>query len=77
MKDDKEKNYFSLRTTFFEVPPSHAKIRLKSAPQKLNFSMVKGIQKCYTLNCSLKCPCTFPHSYALLRQLVFEKNNFI
>ena len=39
--------------------------------------MAKGIQKCYKLNCSRKCPCTFPHSYALLRHLVFEKNHFI
>ena len=31
------------------MPPSHAKIRLKSATQKLKF----------TLNCSHKCPCTF------------------
>ena len=38
--------------------------------------MAKGIQKNYTLNCSHKCPCTFPHSYALLRHLVFEKKQF-
>ena len=67
MKDDNERNYFK---------SSHAKVRLKSAPQKLNFSIAKVIQKCYTLNCSLKCPCMFPHSYALLRHL-FEKNLFI
>ena len=60
-----------------EVPPSYAKMHLKSAPQKLNFSMAKDIQKCYKLNCSLKCPWTFPHSYALLRYLVFEKKHFI
>ena len=60
-----------------EVPPSHAKMRLKSAPQKVNFLMAKSIQKSYTLNCSHKCPCTFPHSYALLRRLVFEKNHFM
>ena len=52
-------------------------MHLKSAPQKLNFLMAKGIQKNYTLNCSHKCPCTFPHSYALLRRLVFEKNHFM
>ena len=55
-----------------EVRPSHAKMRLNT-PQKLNFLMAKGIQKCYTLNCSHKCPCTFPHSYALLRHLIFKK----
>ena len=60
-----------------EVPPSHAKMRLKRAPQKANFLMAKSIQKSYILNCSHKCPCTFPHSYALLRCLVFEKNHFM
>ena len=52
------KNYLS------EMPRSHAKIRLKSAPQKLNFVMTKAISKSYTLDCSCKCPSTFPHSYA-------------
>ena len=28
-----------------EVPLSHAKMRLKSAPQKVNFLMAKSIQK--------------------------------
>ena len=38
------KNYLS------EMPPSHAKMSLKSAPQKLNFSMPKDIamKKLYT-----------------------------
>ena len=43
--------------------PSHAKMRLKIAPQRLKFVMAKAISKCYTLDCSCKCPCTFPHSY--------------
>ena len=47
-----------------EMPRSHAKMRLKSAPQKLNFLMAKAISKSCTLDCSCKCPCTFPHSYA-------------
>ena len=47
-----------------QVPPSHAKMRLKSPPQKLKFLMAKGIQKNYTLNCSHKCPCIVTHSYA-------------
>ena len=64
-----------------EVPPSHAKMRLKSALQKLNFSMAKAIQKCYTLNCSLKCPCRFPHIYtryatSFSRKIIlYETNN--
>ena len=59
MKDDKERNYFSLKNHILEVPPSHAKIRLKSAPQKVNFLMAKSIRKSYKLTCSHKCPCTF------------------
>ena len=41
-----------------EMPRSHAKMRLKSAPQKLSFLMAKDISKSYTLDCS----CTLmPH----------------
>ena len=64
-----------------EVPPSHAKMCLKSALQKLSFSMAKAIQKCYTLNCSLKCPCRFPHIYtryatSFSRKIIlYETNN--
>ena len=47
-----------------DMPRSHVKMRLKCVPQKLNFLMAKAISKCYTLDCSCKCPCTFPHSYA-------------
>ena len=42
----------------------HAKIHLKSVPQKLNFVMAKAILKIYTLDSTCKCPCTFPHNYA-------------
>ena len=47
-----------------QIPRFHAKMRLKSAPQKLNFLMEKAISKSCTLDCSHKCPCTLPHSYA-------------
>ena len=50
------KNYLS------EIPRSHAKMRLKCAPQKLNFVMAEAISKNYTLDCSYKCTFTFPHS---------------
>ena len=60
-----------------EVPLSHAKMRLESTAQKVNFLMAKNIQKSYTLNCSHKYPCMFPHSCALLRRLVFEENHFM
>ena len=67
MKDHKERN----KNHVLEMPPFHTKMRLKSEPQKLIFLMAKGIEKNYTLNCSHKCPGTFPHSYTLLRRLVF------
>ena len=46
-----------------EMSRFHAKMRLKSALQKLNFLLAKAISKRCTLDCSCKCPCTFPHSY--------------
>ena len=55
---------FHSKNYLLEMPRSHAKIRLKSAPQKLNFVMAKAISKSYILDCSCKYPCTFPHSYA-------------
>ena len=35
--------------------------------------MDKAISKSYTLDCSWKCPCTFPHIYAQ-PSLGFDKN---
>ena len=58
-----EEQFYS-KNSFLEMPRSHTKMHLKSAPQKQNFVMVKAISKSYTLDCSCKCPCTFPHSYA-------------
>ena len=34
------------------MPCTHAKIHLKSAPQKVNFVMAKAISKSYTLDCN-------------------------
>ena len=42
-----------------EMPCFHAKIRLKGAPQKLDFLMTKAISKHCSLDCSCKCPWTF------------------
>ena len=53
------------------------KMPLKIAPQKLNFWMPKDIWKSYTSKCRYICPCTFPHSYAWLHSLVFEKSHFM
>ena len=55
---------FHSKNYLLEMPCFHAKMRLKSAPQKLNFLMAKAISKSCTLDCSCKCPCMFAHSYA-------------
>ena len=56
---------------FLEIPHSHAEMCLKSASQNLNFTMTKAISKSYRLDCSCKCPCTFPHN------LIFNKNETV
>ena len=43
---------FHHKNYLLEMPPSHAKMCSKSAPQKLNFLMVKDISQSYTLDCS-------------------------
>ena len=58
------KKQFYSKNFLLEMPRSHSKMRLKSAPQKLNFVMTKALSKSYTLDCSCKYPCTFRHSYA-------------
>ena len=63
VKDYKERNNFILSITFKNASFS-CQMRLKIAPQKLNFVMVKTILKSYSLNCRCKFPWTFPHSYA-------------
>ena len=55
---------FRSKNYLLEMPCFHAKMRLKSAPQKLDFLMTKTISKSCTLDCSCKCHCTFPHSFA-------------
>ena len=60
-----EEKQFHSKKYLLEMTRFHAKMRLKSAPQNLNFVMAKAISESYTLDCSYKCPWTFPHSYAL------------
>ena len=55
---------FHTKNYLLEMSCFHAKMRLKSAPQKLNFFMAKAISKRCTLDFSCKCPCTFLHSFA-------------
>ena len=75
MKDDKERNYFSLRIIFwkclFPMLKYFWKVHQKGEPFN-----GKKYTKSYTLNCSHNCPYTFPHSYASLGRLVFEKKKF-
>ena len=55
---------FHTKNYLLEMSRFHAKLHLKSAPQKLNFLMAKATSKICTLDCRCKCPCTFPHNYA-------------
>ena len=41
---------FHSKNYILEMPCTHAKMRLKSAPQKVNFLMAKAISKNYTLD---------------------------
>ena len=75
-KDYKDRKNLILRTTFSKCLFSMPKCVLKSAPQKLNFLMEIATSKRCTLDCSYKCSCTFPHSYAQQR-LIFDKNYFM
>ena len=54
---------FHSKKYLLKMSPFHAKMRLKSAPQKLNFLMQKAISKSCALDCSCKYPCTFSLSY--------------
>ena len=46
-----EEQYHS-NNYLLEMPCSHVKMHLESAPQKLNFVMAKDISKRYILDCS-------------------------
>ena len=61
MKDDKERNYFSLRIMF----------------GKCLFPMLKCYTKNLYTKLWPQIPLHVPHGYALLRRLVFEKNHFM
>ena len=76
MKDQGEEQFHS-KNYVLEMSLFHAKMRLKNAPQKLNFLMEKATSKSFTLDCSCKCPCAFPHSYAQKRSFIFDKNHFM
>ena len=54
---------FHSKNNLLNMYYSHVKMRLKSAPQKLNLVIGKAISKSYALDCSCKYPSTFPYSY--------------
>ena len=74
---------FQAKSYVLEMPCSHAKIHLKSAPQKLNFVMGKAILKSCTLDCSCNCLCTLrivTHINAasfLIKTNLCETNNIL
>ena len=49
---------FHTKNCLLEMSLFHSKMRLKSAPKKLNFLTAKAISKSCTLDCSCKCPCS-------------------
>ena len=55
---------FHAKDYLLEMSRFYAKMRVKSAPQKLNFLMVKAISKRCTLDFNCKNPYTFSHNYA-------------
>ena len=55
--------HFHSKNYLLDMHRSNAKMRLKNAPQKLNLVIAKAISKSYTLDCSCKYLCTFPHNY--------------
>ena len=59
-----EEEQFDTKNYLLEMSCFHAKMRLKSAPKKVNILMTKAISKRCTLDCGCKCPCTFLQSYA-------------
>ena len=62
MKDYKERNNFVLKTTIWKcIAPMPKCVKYTT---KLNSVMAKALSKGYTLDCSCKCPCTFPRSYS-------------
>ena len=51
------------KNDILEMTCSETKMRFKRTPEKVNLVMGKTISKRCTLDCSCKCPCTFPHNY--------------
>ena len=63
---------FHSKNYLLEMPRSHAKMRLKSAPQKLNFLIAKDISKISTLAWS----CTLMPLYVLSQLRIATQSHF-
>ena len=74
---------FHSKNYFLEMSRFHAKMRLKSAPQKLNFLVEKAMSKSCKLDCSCKCPAPsrkVAHSNAasfLIKTILRENTNIL
>ena len=74
---------FHSKNYHLKMPRFHAKMRLKSAPQKLNFLMTKAMSKSCTLDCSSKYPGALLHSYhsntalLLIKTILSENTNIL
>ena len=77
MEDYRESN----KNYLLEMPLSHTKMHLKSAPQKSNFPMAKAISKSYTLAANaLACSRIITHSNTasfLIKTTLYETNKFL
>ena len=60
----KEEEQFHFKNYLLKMLRSHAKIRLKSGSQNVNFITAKAMSKRYKPDCSSKFPCTLTHIYA-------------
>ena len=58
-----QEEVFHSKNYLLEMSYSHAEIRLKIAPKKLNFVTANAISKSYILNCSCKSHYICSHSY--------------
>ena len=71
---------FDFKNYLLEMSCFHAKMRLKSPPQKLNFLTKKTISKSCTLDLNSKYPCTFPRSYTAsfsIKTILCENTNIL
>ena len=65
---------FHTKNYLLEMSRFHAKMRLKSAPQKLNFLMAKAMSK----RCTLDCNCKYPKATLFsIKAILCENTNIV